>query len=130
MSGSPFSNPSERRPKVSVVIPAFNEERLLPATLAAVREAAREGSIYRYYQAVCNGGGGGGGNGGGSGNGQGSSEDPFRFTITKDEYLDIVFNDLELPDMIKKSEKAATIWHRIRRGFKTDGNPSQLDPQP
>ena len=41
MSGSPFSNPSERRPKVSVVIPAFNEERLLPATLAAVREAAR-----------------------------------------------------------------------------------------
>ena len=32
----------------------------------AVREAAREGSIYRYSQAVCNGGGGGGGNGGGN----------------------------------------------------------------
>ena len=28
------------RPKVSVVIPAFNEERLLPATLQAIREAS------------------------------------------------------------------------------------------
>jgi uncharacterized sporulation protein YeaH/YhbH (DUF444 family) len=71
--------------------------------------------------------GGSGGNGSGSGNGQGASEDPFRFTITRDEYLDIVFEDLELPDMIKRTQKAATVWHRIRAGFKTDGNPSQLD---
>ncbi len=40
---NPTSQPEEspRRPKVSVVIPAFNEERLLPATLEAVREASR-----------------------------------------------------------------------------------------
>lgn len=70
------------------------------------------------------------GRGGGSGReaGQGSpGEDDFKFTITRDEYLDMVFEDLELPDMVKKSEKAATVWHRIRAGFKTDGNPSQLD---
>lgn len=67
------------------------------------------------------------GNGSGSGSGGGRGEDDFVFTITKEEYLDIVFEDLELPDMIKKSEKAATIWQRIRAGFKTDGNPSQLD---
>ena len=69
--------------------------------------------------------------GGGSGKGQGSNggggEDDFRFSITKDEYLDIVFEDLELPDLIKKTEKAATTFHRVRAGFKTDGNPSQLD---
>lgn len=71
-------------------------------------------------------GGGGGGRGKGS-KGGGGGEDDFRFNITKDEYLDIVFEDLELPDMIKRSEKAATTWHRVRAGFKTDGNPSQLD---
>jgi hypothetical protein len=68
--------------------------------------------------------------GGGSGKGQGSNgggDDDFRFSITKDEYLDIVFEDLELPDLIKKTEKAATAFHRVRAGFKTDGNPSQLD---
>ena len=70
-----------------------------------------------------------GGKGGGSGSGGngGEGQDDFRFTITREEYLDIVFEDLELPDMIKRTEKAATIWHKIRAGFKTDGNPSQLD---
>ena len=67
---------------------------------------------------------GSGGNGAGTGSG---GEDKFKFTITRDEYLDIVFEDLELPDLVKTSEKAATAWHRIRTGFKTDGNPSQLD---
>lgn len=71
---------------------------------------------------------GGGGKGGGNqaGNG-GGGEDDFRFTITKDEYLDMVFEDLELPDMVKKSEKAAVAFQRTRAGFKTDGNPSQMD---
>lgn len=71
--------------------------------------------------------GGSGGSGSGSGSGSGNSEDNFQFTITKEEYLDIVFEDLELPDMIKRTEKAAITWQRIRSGFKTDGNPSQLD---
>ena len=63
--------------------------------------------------------------GNGSG-GDGNGEDTFKFTITRDEYLDIVFEDLELPDLIKTSEKAATLWQNVRAGFKTDGNPSQL----
>ena len=67
--------------------------------------------------------------GGGSGNGgnNGDGDDNFKFTITRDEYLDIVFEDLELPDLVKTSEKAAIAWHNVRSGFKTDGNPSQLD---
>ena len=68
----------------------------------------------------------GGGGSNGNGNSSGDGEDNFKFTITRDEYLDIVFEDLELPDLIKTSEKAAVIWHNTRAGFKTDGNPSQL----
>jgi uncharacterized protein len=69
-------------------------------------------------------GGSGKGNQGSNG---GGGEDEFRFTITREEYLDLVFEDLELPDMVKRSEKAAVTWHNKRAGFKTDGNPSQLD---
>jgi len=69
----------------------------------------------------------GGGSGNSGGNSSGDAEDNFTFTLTRDEYLDIVFDDLELPDLIKTVEKAATAFHRMRAGFKTDGNPSQLD---
>lgn len=71
-------------------------------------------------------GGGAGGKGKG-GSGGGESTDDFTFNISRDEYLDILFEDLELPDLVKRTEKAAVVWHRIRAGFKTDGNPSQLD---
>jgi uncharacterized sporulation protein YeaH/YhbH (DUF444 family) len=70
---------------------------------------------------------GGAGGKGSQGSNGGGGEDDFRFTITREEYLDLVFEDLELPDMIKRSEKAAVTWHKQRAGFKTDGNPSQLD---
>lgn len=70
---------------------------------------------------------GGEGSGGKQGSNSGSGEDDFRFSITKDEYLDMVFEDLELPDMVKRSEKAAVTFHKSRAGFKTDGNPSQMD---
>jgi hypothetical protein len=65
--------------------------------------------------------------GGGQGSADGEGEDNFTFTLTREEYLDIVFDDLELPDLIRTVEQAAIVWHRMRAGFKTDGNPSQLD---
>lgn len=67
------------------------------------------------------------GGAGGKQGGLGSSEDEFQFSISKEEYLDLVFEDLELPDLIKKSEKAAVTYQNNRAGFKINGNPSQLD---
>ena len=47
----------------------------------------------------------GGGSGGGSGEGEasqdGEGQDEFVFQISKDEYLDILFEDLELPNLEK-----------------------------
>lgn len=57
----------------------------------------------------------------------GSGEDDFTFTISKDEYLDILFEDLELPDLIKQSENAAVTFERRRTGFSTSGSPNNLD---
>jgi len=57
----------------------------------------------------------------------GEGEDDFSFTITKEEYLDILFEDLELPDLIKQSEAAAITFERKRAGFSTSGTPNNLD---
>ena len=70
----------------------------------------------------------GGGKGGGKeGSNQGGGQDDFRFSITREEYLDLVFEDLELPDMVKKSEKAAVAFQRNRAGYQINGSPSALD---
>lgn len=68
-----------------------------------------------------------GSGGGGREGGIGESQDEFQFSISKEEYLQLVFEDLELPDLLKKSEQAATTYHNQRAGYKVNGNPSQLD---
>jgi uncharacterized sporulation protein YeaH/YhbH (DUF444 family) len=70
--------------------------------------------------------------GGGKGKGKeasdsGEGEDEFVFTISKEEYLDILFEDLELPDLVKQSEAAAITFTRKRTGFSTSGSPNNLD---
>jgi hypothetical protein len=57
----------------------------------------------------------------------GDGEDTFVFTISKEEYLDILFEDLELPDLIKESEETAIRFARKRSGFSTSGTPNNLD---
>lgn len=57
----------------------------------------------------------------------GEGEDDFYFTLTHKEFLDIFFDDLELPDLIKKqlSEDAEHAVHMA--GYTTSGPPIRLD---
>lgn len=69
---------------------------------------------------------------GGSGSGKKGSldedtTDDIAFTLTREEFLDILFEDMELPDMVKKDIKGSTVTESQRRGFSTSGNPSNLD---
>lgn len=68
-----------------------------------------------------------GGGGGGTEGGLGEGEDEFYFVLNKDEYLDFIFEDLELPDLVKKQIKDVTKTRPRRAGFTNSGNPSQLD---
>ena len=72
---------------------------------------------------------GNGGAGGGSGRGQGGgeSEDSFRFVLTRDEFLDLFFEDLELPDLVKSQIVATETMAPVRAGISVDGSPSQID---
>ena len=55
-----------------------------------------------------------------------SGEDDFQFTLSKDEFMDIFFEDLDLPDMVKENLKEAKTFQNKHAGFTTSGSPSNL----
>src|SRR6202048_3850400 len=69
---------------------------------------------------------GGAGGGGSEGSPDGEGEDSFEFTLTKEEFLDMFFEDLELPDLIKKTLKDTTAVELQRAGYTVTGSPSNL----
>lgn len=69
---------------------------------------------------------GGDGGGGREGSPDGSGEDAFEFTLSKEEFLDLFFEDLELPDLVKKSLKDTTAVELQRAGYTVTGTPSNL----
>lgn len=70
-------------------------------------------------------GSGGGGSGGGAGIGE--SEDDFRFVLSREEVLDLFFEDLELPDMVKLNLKEAVAYKPRRAGLTTSGAPNNIN---
>lgn len=64
---------------------------------------------------------------GGTKGGLGEGEDDFEFVLNQDEFLDFIFEDLELPHLIKKQLKDMTKVKPKRAGYTNVGNPSQLD---
>jgi uncharacterized sporulation protein YeaH/YhbH (DUF444 family) len=68
-----------------------------------------------------------GGGAGSQGAPDGEADDDFRFTINADEYIDILFEELELPDLAKAQLKDdATLRYR-RAGHSSSGSPSNLN---
>jgi uncharacterized sporulation protein YeaH/YhbH (DUF444 family) len=54
-------------------------------------------------------------------------EDDFQFVLSREEVLDLFFEDLELPDMIKSSLKEAVAFKPRRAGFTTAGAPTNIN---
>lgn len=69
----------------------------------------------------------GGGQGGGRGPGRGEGDDDFLFILSRDEVLDLFFEDLELPDMVKLNLKETVTYKPHRVGFTTAGTPSNIN---
>jgi uncharacterized protein len=71
---------------------------------------------------------GGGGKGGGKGeaNDSGEGEDDFVFHLTKEEFMQIFFDDLALPRMTQTQLAETPEWKSHRAGFVSDGTPSNL----
>ncbi len=70
---------------------------------------------------------GGSGGSGSNGSRDGTGEDAFVFTLTREEFLDLFFEDLELPNLAKRKLKTIASTSRIRAGYANDGSPQRLN---
>jgi len=70
---------------------------------------------------------------GGSGQGRGQASqdgegiDEFIFTLTKDEFLDIFFDELALPNLVKQQLAHVEQYRRVRAGYTQSGVPTNIN---
>jgi len=70
---------------------------------------------------------GGGGRGGSKGSPDGESVDDFVFTLSREEFLDIFFDDLALPNLVKTQLARVQDYKRVRAGFTSSGIPANIN---
>jgi len=71
-----------------------------------------------------------GGQGGKGGKGQasdtGEGEDDFSFVLSKEEFMQVFFEDLALPHLVRTQLAEMPEWRSQRAGFSSDGTPNNL----
>ncbi|MCZ6786022.1 MAG: YeaH/YhbH family protein [Planctomycetota bacterium] len=69
------------------------------------------------------------GNGGGGkrASDHGEGEDEFSFVLSREEFLDLFFEDLELPDLIKTNLRETTAFKPRRAGFAVSGTTTNIN---
>ncbi|AQU83087.1 MULTISPECIES: YeaH/YhbH family protein [unclassified Halomonas] len=70
--------------------------------------------------------GGGDGTGEGGASNQGEGTDEFAFTLSREEFLEFVFDGLELPNLQRKPLKSLDEVKMVRAGLARDGVPSRI----
>lgn len=58
---------------------------------------------------------------------EGEGTDDFVFELSKDEFIEVFFEDLALPNLVKTQLKEIPIFSRTRAGITTQGNPSNIN---
>jgi uncharacterized sporulation protein YeaH/YhbH (DUF444 family) len=72
------------------------------------------------------GGAGGQGAGPGQAGSQGEGEDDFVFALSKEEFMQVFFEDLALPHLVRTQLAEVPEWRYQRAGFSSDGTPNNL----
>jgi uncharacterized sporulation protein YeaH/YhbH (DUF444 family) len=71
-------------------------------------------------------GGGGSGSGKGQASDSGEGEDDFVFTLSKEEFMQVFFDDLALPNLVRTQLAETPDWKSQRAGYSSDGTPNNL----
>src|SRR3569833_639399 len=71
--------------------------------------------------------GGGAGGGGGKASNSGEGLDDKNKQNTREEFLDLFFEDLELPDLVKTQLQKLMQEKTVRAGYRTDGVPTNIN---
>lgn len=64
---------------------------------------------------------------GDKGNSEGVAEDEFTFQLSREEFMDLYFEDLELPDLIKKDLVSIRDYKMVRTGITQTGTPANIN---
>ncbi|WP_295640590.1 YeaH/YhbH family protein [uncultured Methylibium sp.] len=70
--------------------------------------------------------GGGGGKGGGQASDSGEGEDDFVFHLSKEEFMQVFFDDLALPNLVKTQLAEVPDYKSQRAGYTSDGTQNNL----
>ena len=68
-----------------------------------------------------------GGGGGNQASKDGSGDDDFVFELSRDEFLELYFEDLELPDLVRKELAKQNTPKTVRAGVTTRGIPTNIN---
>jgi len=71
--------------------------------------------------------GGGAGKGQGKASNEGEGEDDFVFHLSREEFLDIFFDDLALPNLVRTQLARVSDYKTQRAGFTADGSPANIN---
>lgn len=71
-------------------------------------------------------GGGGAGSGDGQASDSGEGEDDFVFRLTREEFLQVFFEDLALPNLLRTQLAEVPEWRSQRAGISNEGTPNNL----
>ncbi|UCE88608.1 MAG: YeaH/YhbH family protein [Pseudomonadota bacterium] len=64
---------------------------------------------------------------GGKASNSGEGEDEFAFQLSREEFLELFFEDLALPDLVKTQLAMLTDFNTVRAGYSSDGVPANIN---
>jgi uncharacterized protein len=100
-----------------ITIPAkdISEPRFLPGQGGRVQRVLPGNDEFITGDRIKRPEGGAGAGGGGNASNQGEGEDDFVFQLSREEFLELYFEDLELPDLVKKELARINTFKTVRR---------------
>ncbi|HEY8605768.1 MAG TPA: YeaH/YhbH family protein [Noviherbaspirillum sp.] len=116
----------EKGEKISIPVKDINEPSFGHAQ-GGVWEVVRPGNReYQKGDLVQRPKGGSGSGKGRAGNSEEITEDDFTFELTREEFMNYFFEDLELPNLVKTQLKSITEFRTQRAGYTISGTPTNI----
>jgi hypothetical protein len=116
----------ENGEKVSIPVKDVNEPSFGHAH-GGVWEVVRPGNKeYQKGDQIQRPKDGGGSGRGQAGNSEETTEDDFMFELTREEFMNYFFEDLELPNLVKTQLTATKEYKNQRAGYTVSGTPSNI----
>jgi uncharacterized sporulation protein YeaH/YhbH (DUF444 family) len=116
----------EKGEKVSIPVKDINEPTFGHGQ-GGVRESVHPGNKeYQKGDQVQRPKGGAGSGKGKAGNSEETSEDDFVFELSREEFMNYFFEDLELPNLVKTQLTSINEFRQQRAGYTISGTPSNI----